>query len=195
MKLNEEQAISALRRGESGALEWIIDRYAPYVSAVVYNIIGVRMTGADVEEVSSDVFLALWNNADKIMRDKLRAYLGGIARNMAKNKLRECKIELSLEEDEIEIPSTQTPESELIDGEPQRLARLAVMSMGEPDREIFLRQYYYCQTVTAIAAEMRLNVSTVKSRLSRGRQKLKQTLETGGIFDENEDLRPFRLHG
>jgi RNA polymerase sigma-70 factor (ECF subfamily) len=195
MNLNEEQAICALRRGESGALEWIIDRYAPYVSAVIYNIIGVRMTGADVEEVSSDVFLALWNNADKIMRDKLRQYLGGIARNMAKNKLRECKIELSLEEDELEIPSTRTPESELIDGEPHKLARKAVMSMEEPDREIFLRHYYYCQTVATIAYNMQMNVSTVKSRLARGRQKLKQTLQTGGVSDENEDLRPFRLHG
>jgi RNA polymerase sigma-70 factor (ECF subfamily) len=49
--------------------------------------------------------------------------------------------------------------------------------MELPDREIFLRHYYYYQGVSRIAEEMDMNVSTVKTHLARGRQKLKSILQ------------------
>ena len=56
------------------------------------------------------------------------------------------------------------------------LVREAVLSMGQPDREIFLRFYYYCQSVSVISEKMQMNPSTVKTRLHRGREKLRQHL-------------------
>ena len=49
--------------------------------------------------------------------------------------------------------------------------------MEPTDREIFLRCYYHGQPVTVIAAELGIPVSTVKSRLRRGREKLRAALE------------------
>ena len=49
--------------------------------------------------------------------------------------------------------------------------------MEQPVREIFLRHYYYYQTVERIAGEMKLNPSTVKSHLRRGREKLRAILQ------------------
>lgn len=60
--------------------------------------------------------------------------------------------------------------------------------MEHPDREIFLRHYYYYQTVTCIADEMKLSPSSIKSRLARGRQKLKKYLHKGGYFDEDNRM-------
>ena len=60
--------------------------------------------------------------------------------------------------------------------EEQQLVRRAVDGLGEPDREIFLRHYYYAQTVSQISREMQLNPSTIKTKLSRGRQRLKAIL-------------------
>ena len=54
--------------------------------------------------------------------------------------------------------------------------------LGEPDREIFLRYYYYEQKIAEIADEMAMNAGTVKSRLRRGREKLRQTLEKGDFL-------------
>lgn len=51
--------------------------------------------------------------------------------------------------------------------------------MGEPDREIFLRHYYYCQSVTDIAAALDMNANTVKTRLRRGRERLRAELSKG----------------
>ena len=68
--MDEKRALRELKHGDSEALEWLIDRYALYVNTMVYNIIGRSMTQSDIEEVVSDVFLALWNNADKIETNK-----------------------------------------------------------------------------------------------------------------------------
>ena len=56
------------------------------------------------------------------------------------------------------------------------MVRLAVTRLGEPDREIFLRHYYYAQTVTEIGRIMGLNESTIKTKLRRGRMRLKELL-------------------
>ena len=48
--------------------------------------------------------------------------------------------------------------------------------MGPPDTEIFLRHYYYCQSVETVAREMKLGLSAVKMRLKRGREKLRSAL-------------------
>lgn len=59
--------------------------------------------------------------------------------------------------------------------------RRAVNTLGDPDREIFLRHYYYAQTVSEISHQMRLNESTVKTKLRRGRARLRAILLRWGV--------------
>ena len=56
--------------------------------------------------------------------------------------------------------------------------RKAVYSLPQPDKEIFLRFYYYCQSVSVIAEQMQMNQSTIKTRLRRGRERLRTQLES-----------------
>ena len=173
--MTEANALRELQRGSQQALEWMIDTYNPYVSTIVYNIIGQQMTQADVEETVSDVFLALWNNSHKIRPGMTRAYLGSIARNQAKKKLRKSGLTLELEEN-ILILETSSPQQELEHREQRQIVQQAVMAMGHPDREIFLRHYYYGQTIPVICKQMHMTPSSIKSRLARGREKLKASL-------------------
>ena len=62
--------------------------------------------------------------------------------------------------------------------------RKAVLALREPEREIFLRYYYFYQPVSTIAEEMGLEPANVKTKLFRGRKKLKEVLEKGGYFVE-----------
>ena len=110
--MTEGKALKELQRGSQQALAWFIDKYTPYVSTIIYNIIGGDMSTADIEEVASDVFFALWNNAGKVRSSSVKAYLGSIARNMAKNKYRERGNALPLDED-ILIVDHMTPETRL----------------------------------------------------------------------------------
>ena len=79
-------------------------------------------------------------------------------------------------EDILDLPGPDDPAAALERAEEQALVRRAVFSLPDPDREIFLRHYYYAQTVREAAAAMGLNESTVKTRLRRGRIKLKELL-------------------
>lgn len=173
--MTEQRALQELQNGSQQALEWMIDTYTPYVSTIVYHIIGQQMTRSDIEETVSDVFLALWYNAKKIRPGMTRAYLGSIARNQAKKKLRKQGLSLELEENILSLDTTG-PELAFEKKQRQELVALAVQSMGHPDREIFLRHYYYGQTIPVICKEMQMSPSAIKSRLARGREKLKSTL-------------------
>ena len=155
-------------------MEWFIDAYTPYVTTIIHNIIGDCMDMADVEEVASDVFFALWENAGKVIAPK--GYLGTVARNKAKNKLRELGYDLPLEEQYL-VLETDGPETQIEKRELSRSVKRAVLKMPEPEREIFLRHYYYCQKLEAISGEMNIPLSTVKTKLRRGRARLGRELK------------------
>ena len=89
--------VKSLRRGELSALEALMERYTPYVSSVVYRILRGRR--ADGEELTADVFLAAWDNRDKLRPGQVKGYLGAIARNRAFNLLRSNRESLPLEDD------------------------------------------------------------------------------------------------
>ncbi len=174
--LNDAKALRALQRGSEDALAWIIDRYSAYVYTVAFHIVGQSMSPADAEEVAADVFAALWKHAETIKPSSLKSWLGTVARNTAKNKLRSAGQTLPLEDDLL-ILERDSAEDEILRREQSKLVRQAVLAMPYPDREIFLRHYYYCQKLETIAQEMDMNLSTVKTRLRRGREKLRSVLE------------------
>lgn len=179
--MREETILRKIRAGEPEGLEALMNRYIPYVSAIVWNILRSSMTPEDAEEVVSDVFLAAWNQASEVKSGSLKAWLAAVARNKAKTKLRQMGRELPLEEDILELPDENTPAIAAEQAEERKLVRRAVEEMGEPEREIFLRYYYYAQSVREISQEMRMNESTVKTRLRRGRMRLKTTLLRWGV--------------
>ena len=95
--MTEAELVKALRRGSPDALAELIDCYTPYIPSVIARILRGRQ--ADVEELTADVFLAAWNNRDKLRPGQVKGYLGTIARNRAFNRLRsECE-SLPLEDD------------------------------------------------------------------------------------------------
>lgn len=174
--MREEVILRKMRQGKPEGLEALMDRYIPYVSAIVWNILREAMPKEDAEEVVSDVFLAAWNQAADLKPGFVKQWLGAVARNKAKNRLRLMGHDLPLEEDVLEIPDEFTPVTKAERAEERRQVRKAVNELGEPDREIFLRHYFFSQTVAEIGSCMHLNESTIKTKLRRGRQKLKDML-------------------
>ena len=173
-RLEEREALKRLKHREEDALAWFIDRYTAYVSTIVSNILGPAAASADLEAIASDVFFAFWTHAKEIRPGKAKAYLGSIARNKAKESTRKTGRELPLEDDMLVI-SSGTPERELEKREQAAYIRKAVLALREPEREIFLRYYYFYQMCIR---------DSVKTKLFRGRKKLKEVLEKGGYFVE-----------
>lgn len=173
--MTDAKALALLQKGDQQALEWFIDRYSAYVGTIVNIILQDSMSRADVEEVTADVFVTFWKSAGKLLPLNLKGYLGRVARSLALQKLRERTKELPLDEDILILEEDSLIEK-LDQKERNRIVREAVLSMPQPDREIFLRFYYYCQTIPVIAEKLDMNPSTVKTRLKRGRDKLREHL-------------------
>ncbi len=173
--LTDAEALALLKTNDQHALEWFIDRYSSYVGTIVNNILQKSMSRSDVEEVTSDVFVTLWKSSERLIPLNIKGYLSRVARSLALHKLREKTDELPLEDD-ILVLEEDSVIDKLDQQERDRIVREAVFSMPQPDREIFLRFYYYCQSIPIIAEKMQLNPSTVKTRLKRGREKLKAHL-------------------
>lgn len=178
--MNEADLLHDLRAKDPAALEKLMDKYIAYISAIVWNFLQHSMSREDAEEVVSDVFLTAWNRSRDIHPQALKPWLAAVARNKAKQKLRDAGCDLPLEEDVLEIPEEETPEGRYSRQEEARLVREAVDSLGEPDREIFLRHYWYAQSVVQISGQMGLNPSTIKTKLRRGRERLKEMLKKWG---------------
>ena len=100
----EEKLLMRLKNRKRNAIDEAIEVYTPYLSTVLYNMLGNRLPKEDIEEILSDVFVTLWKNADTIDLEKgtLRAYLAAVARNFALKKLNKQRDYTSL--DEIELP-------------------------------------------------------------------------------------------
>jgi len=165
--------LRAVRRRSESALEQIMDKYGAYLCVVIRNTVGESLSREDIEETASDVFFALWEYADKV--EKLKPWLAATARNKAKNKLRDVRGDVSLDEAHMGAESYGMDEA-LSSQEKQLAVKSAILNMDSPDREIFLRYYYDAQTAAAIGAGIGMTEAAVKQRLVRGRKKLGKIL-------------------
>lgn len=174
----EEKLIRSLRSGDTKALEKLIGRYSRYVSSIISRIIGGRE--ADCEELTADVFLAAWNNRENLQAGKLTSYLGRIARNKAFDLLRQDKDTLPLEDDILIFDKEDIAEA----AEQKDLSEMLNEALGQLEkkqRELFVRHYYYGQTIKTAAEEMGINLSTAKTWIYRGHAVLKDFLEKKGF--------------
>ena len=185
--MTEERALTLLKERDPAALDWFVRRYTAYVSTVIWNVIGAYRPRQDAEELTADVFLALWQSGDRPQAGKVRGYLGAIARHKAVSCLRARGVELGTEEDMLAL-AVPSPEGAVEERELARLVKEAVESLEPPDREIFLRFYYYCQSAGDIAQMLDMTPAAVRKRLERGREKLKRYLEERGLTHELYDI-------
>ena len=178
--MNERALLRALRDGDAGALSEIIAHYTPYLYAIASNIMDPPLSEADVEEAVSDAFVQLWLHRDEPRPGKLKAWLAAVIRNRAKDALRTARLSEPLDDDLLEIAAPDNVEENVLREELTQLAREAVSSLGEPDREIFQRRYFLYQKTEEIADALNINAATVRTKLRRGREKLQNYLTERG---------------
>ncbi|OON98535.1 MAG: hypothetical protein ATN35_00960 [Epulopiscium sp. Nele67-Bin004] len=174
--MTDIQIAEGLIKGDINCYEKLIDEYTKYVIAVIRKIAGTQLSNEDVEELTSDVFVKMWQVRGSIIPDKLKAYIAKITRNAVLNKLRQTSIELIDDTDDV-IIDTNTPETELMTKEVNSQIISAIDTLPQPDKEIFLRRYFFMEKIADIATYLGLPENTVHTKISRGKKKLQQVLE------------------
>lgn len=184
--MGDKSLIRGIKKGEQKSLEMLIDKYYNYVFTIVYNITADFIEIEDIEEICADVFISLWNNAHKIdpTYKELKPYIAAIARNVAKNLLKAIKnMNLSLDEEIIFIGNNEV-EKKVLNDELSQILNECVSNLEEPDKEIIIRYYFFYEKVKDIAEELNINESTVKTKLFRSREKLKNMVIERGLYGE-----------
>ncbi len=171
---------------EERALHETEAKYGGYCHSIAHNILQNR---EDSEECVSDTWLHAWNAMPPQRPSILSSFLGRITRNLSFDRCRRQKAEkrgggaLPLALDELaECVSAPGRVDETL--EAQELAEAIDRFLRQlPEREcsLFLRRYWYVESIQTIAARYQLRENTVKSMLFRTREKLRRYLAGEGI--------------
>ena len=176
--MDERALLKKLKNKNEKALQETIQRYTAYVSTIIKEILNSRATVEDIEELVADTFISLWKTSERIdyvQYSSLKAYIGEIARNKAKDYLKMNKdIDLELYENAILIDDGI--ERQLLQKEQQQYIHKLLPKLKPEDQKIFLLHYYQYKKVDEIALIMHMNPQTVKTRLRRGRETLRTLL-------------------
>lgn len=134
-----------------------------------------RMSGSPTaaEDVTQDVFVGLLRHPDRFdpARGTLRAFLLGIARNLA---LKRWRSEHRFDPLDEEAMAAEVLDFDRLDvGE---MVGQAVRALGPLQREVVILAEYEGLTLAEIARTVDADVGTVKSRLHRARENLRRML-------------------
>ena len=143
--------------------------------------------GQDAEESVSDTYMQAWNTIPPQKPRHFFAYLAKICRNFALKKLdwhhaakRNAEVVSLTEEMEMCIPD-QSRDRELEARELGMLLDRFLRTLTPENQMIFLRRYWYVDTIAEIAARYGISESAVQMRLNRTREKMCTYLEKEGI--------------
>ena len=184
--MTDEQIVALYWQRDEAAIEQTQKRYGRYLHTVAWGILADE--GAS-EEVVNDTYAKAWDSIPPQRPDPLKGFLARITRQLSINRLKERtrqkrgggQYELALEELEYCISS----------GSGEDLAELMALRDGlnvflrglsQDVRRVFIRRYWYLDSVSEIARRYSYSESKVKSILMRTREKLRQFLKKEEIF-------------
>lgn len=161
-------------------LEKIIVHYTNYVSVIVKEISCGYLTVEDMEEVISDVFFSLWKSQIAFeSMESIKPYLAQIARNKTRSKLRQLRNRVMTEEEE--LLDFISIEEHITEKEQVAVIKEILNDMEEPDRKILLLYYFSGFKLEEIAEMLQISLSTIKSKIYRGRKKIVEKFEKEGM--------------
>lgn len=161
----------------------ILSEYGGIIKAVTIRILGSENKG-EIEECISDTLLQFWKSVNLFDEKKascLKAYLCKIARNTAINRKRKLtkSLDISLER---ELAADFDIDDTVIHSLNECAVMAAINNLSEPDRTIFIRRYYCCESTKVIAEKLGLDSKTVENKLYRKKINLRNTLIERGII-------------
>ncbi len=167
------------------ALTELSDKYEKLCKKISINILGSE---EDALECINDSYLGIWNTIPPQKPDNLKFYLLRIVRNNAVKrfhsntaKKRNSFYDVALQELEGCLPSEDTIEKELLSDEITSLINSFLEAQSKVNRIIFVRRYYFSDSVAEISKRVNLTENNVSVKLNRMRKSLKNHLEKEGI--------------
>ena len=159
-------------------------KYGGMMHATSKSIVGSH---EDAEECVNDAYLAAWNSMPENRPTYLGGYMARIIRNISLNRYdrnhaaKRQGVQVVFEELEGCLTDYNTPEEEYEQGCLKEVLDNFLGSLDEQKRVIFLRRYFYTDSIAEIAQRMQMSEGKIKSILFRLRGQLAATLKEAGL--------------
>ncbi len=181
--MNDLQIVELYHSRNEDAIRETEQKYGPLCHSLAYHILNDR---SDAEECVNDTYLALWNAIPPARPHHLKAFVARIARNIAFKRLeynraakRASPCTISLDELDESLP-----DSEGYSAGEEALGSLIseFLRRENPEsRQVFIRRYYFYDSISEIARMYAFSESKVKSMLYHTRNRLRHYLTEKGV--------------
>ena len=184
--MTDEMIVELYWQRDEQAIKETQAAYGSYIHYVAYAILRDER---DAEEITNDTYLKVWNSIPPQRPKPLKAFLGRIARQLSINRAEYNTAEkrggtqypLALDEllecvadkDSLPDPADLIALTDTINA--------FLRALPTDARRMFIRRYWYMDSIKEIAVAFAASESRVKSTLARAREKLRKTLEKEGF--------------
>ena len=181
--MEDLQIIGLLFQRSETAIFALQQKFGGLCRSIISNILP---DNRDVEECMSDAFLRVWNSIPPQRPERLDSYIARIARNVALDRydyntasMRNTGMTLAFEELALYLPS-RDQETDAV--EFKSFINRFLRSLPKASRMMFIRRYWYGESIAQIADAFECSEEKVKSTLFRTRNKLRQAMIKEGIY-------------
>ena len=168
------------------AISELASKYGRLCHQIATNILG---SNEDAEECVNDAYLGAWNTIPPQKPNPLQAYICKIVRNIAITRFhantaakRNTHYDIALDELENCLFSPDTPELKLQAKELSHLLDRFLSKLDTRSRVMFVRRYWYADSITDLAEKLHMRPNNVSVQLSRIRNKLRKFLIQEGYI-------------
>jgi RNA polymerase sigma-70 factor (ECF subfamily) len=189
---SDNALIAKVAGGSRLAMQLLFVRHHARVYRFILRMVG---SAAVAEDISSEVFLTVWQQAGRFQqRSSVSTWLLAIARNKALTEVREWRGEESAEAEESADPA-EDPEDAYRAKHRRRILRNCLSRLSREHREILDLVYYQDKSVREVAQILGIPRNTVKTRMFYARKKLSQLMHKRGLLragckPANQDFAP-----
>ena len=179
--MDDKQIIRLFFERSEQAITELSQKYGDLCMKIARSILNDPQ---DAEECVNDAWLGAWNSIPPQSPDPLRAYICRIVRNHALKKYRAnsalkrgSRFQVSLSELEDCIPDNSLDE-QLSAGELSAQINAFLAGLSRDDRVMFVKRYWFAETIAEIADVFGITESNASVRLSRIRWRLRKYLKS-----------------
>jgi len=172
----ESVLVERARRGDQDAYGELVTRYRSLAARVAYVI---TASAADADDVAQDAFVKAYYALDRFREGApFRPWLLRIVANEAKNRkvsaVRRPTVELSAAADRASGETALSPEDAAVAADLRAGLVAAINRLRPDDRLVLAYRYFFDLSESEMADALGIARGTVKSRLSRAMERLRE---------------------
>ncbi len=174
------ELIARVRSGDDEAFRLIFDRYARPVISFIYDMVNQRDLA---EELAQETFVRAYKGIQSLRDDtKLSTWLFGIAKNVARESLRQrwrSDSKVEMEDDGVMQLSDKEllPDDQLINKELNSVIQEALAKLDEDKREVFTLKVFQQRSYEEIAEITGFSIPKLKTDLHRARAEMRRRIQ------------------